>query len=110
MRSVPTAILFAGMDPGANSVTGSIPANKMAVGTERIRHRKREGAPRAFVKVAEPNAWRPRAVVAWELANGRAVPRGFVIHHVDGNPLNDDPANLACLTRAEHVRVHADAP
>lgn len=29
-----------------------------------------------------------------------------IIHHIDGNKLNNDPKNLIRLTRAEHVRLH----
>ena len=29
-----------------------------------------------------------------------------IIHHIDGNKLNNDINNLVCLTRAEHVRLH----
>lgn len=29
-----------------------------------------------------------------------------IIHHIDGNKLNNDPKNLVCMTRAEHVRLH----
>lgn len=29
-----------------------------------------------------------------------------IIHHIDGNKLNNDPNNLVCMTRAEHVRLH----
>jgi|WetSurMetagenome_2_1015567.scaffolds.fasta_scaffold1032607_2 hypothetical protein len=41
----------------------------------------------------------------WEAVNG-SIPDGHVIHHIDGNPLNNDIANLACMTNAEHVRLH----
>ena len=33
-----------------------------------------------------------------------------IVHHVDGNQLNNDPANLVILTRAEHTRIHSVAP
>lgn len=29
-----------------------------------------------------------------------------IIHHIDGNKLNNNPDNLVCITRAEHVRLH----
>lgn len=29
-----------------------------------------------------------------------------IIHHIDGNKLNNDINNLVCLSRAEHVRIH----
>lgn len=46
-------------------------------------------------------------VEVWKAANGGdEVPRGSVIHHVDFNPLNNDPANLRCVTRKEHAQIH----
>jgi hypothetical protein len=29
-----------------------------------------------------------------------------VVHHIDHDPLNNDPENLAVLSRAEHTRLH----
>ena len=43
----------------------------------------------------------------WKAAHGASgVPRGCVIHHVDFDPLNNDPSNLQCVTRLEHSRIH----
>ena len=38
---------------------------------------------------------------------GRKLTSNEVVHHADGNPLNNDPANLVILSRAEHQRLHA---
>jgi hypothetical protein len=43
-------------------------------------------------------------VVEQEL--GRELCSDEVVHHVDGNSLNDIPANLIVLTKAEHMRYH----
>ena len=45
----------------------------------------------------------------WAAANG-AIPGGMCIHHVDGNPFNNDVGNLECVTRSEHQRAHMDDP
>ena len=37
---------------------------------------------------------------------GRPLHPGEVVHHVDGDVKNDDPANLAVMTIAEHTRTH----
>jgi hypothetical protein len=29
-----------------------------------------------------------------------------VVHHVDGDPFNNDPLNLVAMTRSEHMRLH----
>jgi HNH endonuclease len=41
---------------------------------------------------------------------GRQLGSNEVVHHVDGDPLNNHPANLVILTRAEHMRLHRTAP
>jgi len=41
----------------------------------------------------------------WEEANG-PLPDGCVIHHIDGDPFNNELANLECLTPSEHLRKH----
>jgi hypothetical protein len=45
----------------------------------------------------------------WEAHNG-PIPAGWHVHHSDGNPLNNDPANLACQPGPEHLSVHASTP
>ena len=38
---------------------------------------------------------------------GRPLKKGEVVHHIDGNKLNNDPANIAVLpSQSEHCRVH----
>lgn len=59
------------------------------------------------VKVAERSTvpgskdnWRPAHHLAWEAANGQSVPEGFTVLHGDGNPGNDDPANLVLVEKS----------
>jgi len=35
-----------------------------------------------------------------------AIPDGYVIHHTDGNPENNDISNLRCMWHADHLRLH----
>ena len=96
--------------PGTEFQKGIRPHNWTTVGDVRIRQRhNRHDAPRAWVKVAEPNVWRERARVVYESAYG-AVPRGMVIHHINGDSLDDRLENLQALTRAQHAAVHATPP
>ena len=37
---------------------------------------------------------------------GRKLAKDEVVHHIDGNKLNNDPSNLQVMTRAEHSRIH----
>ena len=34
------------------------------------------------------------------------IPDGYIIHHIDGNPTNNDISNLQCLTNSEHRKIH----
>ena len=93
--------------PNAGFKSGELSINWVKVGTVKIRQRhSREEGPRAWVKVAEPNIWKPRARAVWERARG-PLPRGAHVHHVDGNTMNDRLANLKSLSRSEHMREHA---
>jgi hypothetical protein len=82
---------------------GQRPSNWCPVGT--VRERAHRGVVRAWVKVAEPNVWRLRAVVSWESLNG-PLPAGHVVHHRNRDPLDDQPGNLEALTRAAHLAEH----
>jgi len=42
-----------------------------------------------------------------EIALGRRIRNGEVVHHKDRNKLNNDLANLELMTRAEHNSLHA---
>lgn len=41
------------------------------------------------------------------LYHNRPIGDGMVIHHIDGNPLNNHPSNLVELTHTQHHRIHA---
>ncbi|MGN0098302.1 MAG: HNH endonuclease signature motif containing protein [Candidatus Methanomethylophilaceae archaeon] len=41
----------------------------------------------------------------WVKYNG-PIPEGYLIHHIDGNPLNNDISNLACVSPTEHAQEH----
>lgn len=34
------------------------------------------------------------------------IPKGYVVHHIDYNPINNLYTNLKVMTRAEHIRLH----
>lgn len=37
---------------------------------------------------------------------GRPLRQDEVVHHKDGNPLNNKPSNLVVMSRSEHTRLH----
>jgi hypothetical protein len=93
------------LSPATEFKPGHRPVTQLPLGSVAIRSFRRHGNQRAFVKVAEPNRWRERALLVWERAHG-PIPKGFVIHHLDRDPLNDAITNLQLQTRAEHLLEH----
>lgn len=41
----------------------------------------------------------------WAAAHG-PIPDGHHVHHIDGDPLNNDVSNLRCVTPKEHIAEH----
>jgi len=37
---------------------------------------------------------------------GRKLYRDEVVHHIDGNNLNNEPVNLMVINRSEHINIH----
>jgi HNH endonuclease len=35
------------------------------------------------------------------------IPQGLIVHHIDENPANNHPDNLALTTRAGHAKIHS---
>jgi hypothetical protein len=46
--------------------------------------------------------------IVWESKFG-PIPQGYLVHHKDGCPEQDDIGNLQCVTRQEHARIHMAA-
>jgi hypothetical protein len=46
-------------------------------------------------------------VYIWEKLNGK-IPKGYHVHHIDGNTQNNEPENLVLLSVSEHRKVHAE--
>lgn len=44
--------------------------------------------------------------VVWETVHGKKIPKGYCIHHKDGNGRNNDPSNLELLTVGQHNALH----
>jgi HNH endonuclease len=93
------------LSPQSEFQKGRESETKMPLGSVVERTRQREGYPRAWVKVAEPNKWELRARLVWAAHNG-PIPRGMIVHHKDRNALNDEIDNLQMMTKAEHMNEH----
>ena len=74
---------------------GQSPQNHKPVGSERI---DREGY--VFIKVAEPNKWRPKHRVLWEKVNG-PIPEKHRLIFADGNRQNITLDNLILVSYAQ---------
>ena len=83
---------------------------QLPVGAIRVRTDK-TGRRRAWVKLRDtrhPSDWELWAVVVWRKANGE-LPTDHLVHHRDGNALNDRLDNLQAVSRAEHLAIHRPA-
>jgi hypothetical protein len=61
---------------------------------------------REFSKKHSASRHRARGIVR-RLVGRKLDSRYEVVHHVDGDPTNNDPSNLQLLTKHEHQSLHA---
>ena len=47
-----------------------------------------------------------RHIAVYEAIHGVEVKPPYLVHHIDGNTLNDNPENLLLMTNSEHKREH----
>lgn len=68
------------------------------------------GTKKYYLSQSKSSEGRKRAkslhVAIWEFHNNKEVPKGYEIHHKDGNTFNNDISNLECLTIAEHRKLY----
>ena len=84
---------------------GNTPYNWCPIGTERV---KADGY--VYVKIKDVRGekyghrinWKQKHVIVWEESFG-PVPKGSCLIFLDGNKLNTDLENLACVTLAERL-------
>lgn len=87
----------------AKSTTCSFSCCGKLGGAIRAQQMKDASQGKAYTKISGRHAHR----VVMERHIGRALTRGEVVHHIDGNPLNNDISNLQLLpSQAEHMKLH----
>lgn len=47
-------------------------------------------------------------VAIYEFYSGKKVPEGFIVHHKDHDSFNNDFSNLECISREQHLKMHAE--
>lgn len=67
---------------------------------------KNEGRLMAYIRETKQVVSYPRVIM--ENFLGRKLLPEEEVHHKDGNPLNNKIDNLEVMTRAEHLRIHAE--
>ena len=65
----------------------------------------KDGRTRAYVKESRKVVSYPRLVLEEKI--GRPLVKNEQVHHIDGNPLNNDPENLTIEILGDHQRSHS---
>jgi hypothetical protein len=95
------------LSPKTEFKKGCESLNKLPVGTITTRTRNRGGIKkRQYIKIEEPNVWVPYATYVWESHFGK-IKKGDVIHHLNGDSLDDRIENLIAFPRADHPVFHS---
>ncbi len=83
---------------------GSIPVNRLPVGTERVD--SKDGY--IYVKIQDGHLnknWKQKHILIWENQNG-PIPKGHCLIFGDRNKLNFDIGNLICVSRKQLARLN----
>jgi len=62
-----------------------------------------------FIKIpshpkANKRGYVPEHVLIWEKSNKEVVPKGYIIHHLNGKRDDNKPNNLVAMKKSEHVQ------
>ena len=92
------------LSPATEFKKGQKSINHLPVGSRTERKDKNDKI-RRWIKVDEPNKWIEYAKFVWIKHNGE-IPKGYLIHHINEDTLDDNIDNLALLTRKAHFEIH----
>ena len=60
-----------------------------------------------YMLIKTPSGWIQEHRWIYMIENGlKEIPDGYVVHHIDGNKLNNKIENLIMMTVADHVKLH----
>lgn len=76
---------------------GHVPANARSLGSERL-----DLNGYLMIKVAEPNKFVLKHKWLWEQHFG-AIPSGYILTFLDGNPLNCELSNLKLISKSQNL-------
>ena len=68
-------------------------------------YENKDGRTRIYDKKTHKVSSYPRYLMGVEL--GRPLMNNEDVHHIDGNPLNNDISNLIVIDHSEHERLHS---
>lgn len=71
-------------------------------GTQAGYHKQAKGRVKTTVVSLNKKVYVVSRII-WNMLYGK-IPDGMIVDHLDGNPWNNTPSNLACKTRAENIR------
>lgn len=99
-----------------NSKLGERNPMKNQTGTSHFNYKGIISDGNGYLQVMKPDWYTGRKssdyvfyhhVVMCEHLGITSIPKGFVVHHIDGNTLNNDISNLALMSLSAHSKFHA---
>ena len=84
-------------------------------GESHPRYEERVSDGRGYMMVLKPDWYTGRkgshhvfehSVVMCKALGITEIPEGFIVHHIDGNPANNDISNLALMQMGAHTKLH----